>query len=95
MIPRILVFFLASTVTSITIAAPHTITLDVRNMACPVCPLTVKKALERVPGVRQVAVDYANKTATVQFDDAIATADKLTEATKAAGYPSTVKGDEK
>lgn len=93
--PRILVFILASTVASVAVAAPRTITLDVRNMTCPVCPLTVKKALERVPGVRQVAVDYASKTATVQFDDATATPGKLTEATQAAGYPSTVKGDEK
>jgi mercuric ion binding protein len=60
-----------------------------------VCPLTVKKSLERVSGVQQVTVDYASKTATVQFDDAITTADKLTEATKNAGYPSTIKKDEK
>jgi mercuric ion binding protein len=72
-------------------AAPRTVTLDVQNMTCPVCPLTVKKALERVPGVQQVAVDYASKTATVRFDDATATADKLTDATKTAGYPSAVK----
>lgn len=95
MIPRILLFFLASALVSVAVAAPRTITLNVRNMTCPVCPLTVKKALERVPGVRQVAVDYASKTATVQFDDATATPSKLTEATQAAGYPSTIKGDGK
>jgi mercuric ion binding protein len=77
------------------LAAPHTVTLEVQNMTCPVCPLTVKKALERVSGVQQVTVDYASKSATVQFDDAIATADKLTEATGNAGYPSTVKKDGK
>lgn len=73
------------------VAAPQTVTLDVQNMTCAVCPLTVKKALERVTGVQQVTVDYASKTATVHFDDAIASSDKLTEATQAAGYPSTVK----
>lgn len=89
---QILPLLLAFAVTSgAALAAPRTVTLDVQNMTCPVCPLTVKKALERVPGVQQVAVDYASKTATVQFDDATATADKLTEATKAAGYPSTVR----
>lgn len=76
------------------VAAPRTVALDVQNMTCAVCPLTVKKALEQVSGVRQVTVDYASKTATVQFDDAAASAEKLTEATKAAGYPSTIK-DEK
>jgi len=28
----------------------QTVTLDVQNMTCAVCPITVKKALERVPG---------------------------------------------
>lgn len=91
--PRILSFFLAIAVTfGVALAAPRTVTLDVQNMTCAVCPLTVKKALEGVSGVQKVSVDYASKTATVQFDDTTATADKLTEATKAAGYPSTVKG---
>jgi len=90
---RILSFFLAFSVTSgAALAAPRTVTLDVQNMTCSVCPLTVKKALEGVSGVQKVSVDYASKTATVQFDDVTATADKLTESTKAAGYPSTVKG---
>ncbi|MDD5410202.1 MAG: cation transporter [Methylobacter sp.] len=55
--------------------------------------MTVKKALEHVSGEQQVKVDYANKTATVQFDDTAATADKFTEATKVAGYPSSIKKD--
>lgn len=79
----------------IAFAAPRTVTLEVRNMTCPVCPLTVKKALERESGVQQVTVDYSHKTATVQFDDAIVTPDKLTEATGNAGYPSTLQEDGK
>jgi mercuric ion binding protein len=90
---RILPFFFALLVASgAVLAAPRTVTLDMQNMTCPLCPLTVKKALERVSGVQQVSVDYASKSATVQFDDASATVDKLTEATKAAGYPSALKG---
>jgi mercuric ion binding protein len=93
---KILLFFWAVAVTSgLALAASRTITLNVQNMTCAVCPITVKKALEHVPGVQQVSVDFASKTATVQFNDTKATADKLTEATKAAGYPSTVKGDGK
>lgn len=69
--------------------------LDVQNMTCAVCPITVKKALEHVSGVQQVTVDYASKTATVEFDDAAATAEQLTEATKNAGYPSSVKENKK
>jgi mercuric ion binding protein len=88
---RIVLFFLAFVATSGgALAASRTVTLDVKNMTCAVCPITVKKALEHVAGVQQVAVSYPDKTATVQFDDAATTADQLTEATKNAGYPSSV-----
>lgn len=93
---KILMVFLALfAISGHALAASRTVTLDVQNMTCAVCPITVKKALERVAGVQHVAVDYDSKTATVQFDDATITADKLTEATKDAGYPSTVKGNGK
>lgn len=93
---KILLLFFAFAVTSgAALAATRTVTLDVQNMTCAVCPLTVKKALEHVSGVQKVTVDYASKTATVEFDDAVATADQLTEATKNAGYPSSVKEDKK
>jgi mercuric ion binding protein len=93
---RIFLFFLAFVATSgVALAASRTVTLDVKNMTCAVCPLTVKKALEHVAGVQQVTVDYASKTATVEFDDATATPDQLTEATKNAGYPSSIKAEPK
>ena len=72
-------------------AAPDTVTLSVPGMNCPVCPITVKKALTRVDGVSSVAVDYGRKEATVTFDDAKASVDALTQATANAGYPSSVK----
>ena len=34
----------------------RTITLDVTNMDCAVCPITVRKALEKVPGVTSAKV---------------------------------------
>ncbi len=92
MLNKLLMLFLAFAVISGgALAASRTLTLDVQHMTCAVCPITVKKALEHVSGVHQVSVDYASKTATVQFDDTVATADQLTEATKAAGYPSSLK----
>jgi mercuric ion binding protein len=92
---RIFLFFLAFAASSVALAASRTVTLDVKNMTCAVCPLTVKKALEQIAGVQQVSVSYANKTATVQFDDAATTTDQLTEATKNAGYPSSIKAEPK
>ncbi len=72
-------------------AANRSVMLEVQNMNCLVCPLTVKKALNNVNGVQQVEIDYESKIATVTFDDTVTTAAKLTEATTNAGYPSTVK----
>lgn len=72
-------------------AAPQTVTLEVRNMTCSLCPITVRKALEKVPGVNAVAVDLATQTATVTYDPDRTQAAALTRATTDAGYPSTVK----
>lgn len=71
-------------------APPQTATLAVENMTCGTCPIVVKKALERVPGVTQTSVDFDKKTAAVTFDPAKTTATKLTQATTEAGFPSKV-----
>jgi mercuric ion binding protein len=72
-------------------AAPQTVTLDVQNMTCPTCKVTVKKALEKVPGVAEAKVDYDKKTATVRFDPDRTNTAALAKATTEAGYPSTVR----
>jgi mercuric ion binding protein len=69
----------------------QTVTLDVQNMTCAVCPITVKKALERVPGVTDAKVDFVKKTATISFDPDKANLGALTKATTEAGYPSSVQ----
>ena len=71
--------------------ATKTVTLAVENMTCAVCPITVRKALEKVPGVAKVKVDFDTKTATVTFDPAKAKIEDLTRATTEAGYPSAPK----
>lgn len=72
-------------------ATPQTTTLHVQNMTCELCPITVKKSLERVPGVSQVRIDFAKKTATVTFDADQAQVSTLVKATADAGYPSTLR----
>ncbi len=69
---------------------PQTVTLKVQNMTCSVCPITVKKALEKVRGVANVKVDLGAKTATVTFDPEKANAGALIKATTEAGYPASV-----
>jgi mercuric ion binding protein len=70
--------------------APQTVVLDVQKMTCPVCPITVRKSLEKVQGVSHAKVDFDRKTATVTFDPDEASPARLIEATTNAGYPSSV-----
>ena len=71
-------------------ATPETVTLDVKNMTCEVCPITVKKSLEKVSGVSAARINFDEKTATVTFDPDKVQPEALTKATTNAGYPSTV-----
>jgi mercuric ion binding protein len=68
--------------------ATKTVTLAVENMSCAACPITVRKALEKVPGVAKVKVDFDTRTASVTFDPSKTKVDDLTRATTEAGYPS-------
>ena len=72
-------------------AATQTVTLSVPDMKCAACPITVKKALKKVEGVENIEVNLEKKEALVTFDDAKTTVEALLEATKNAGYPSTVR----
>lgn len=74
-------------------AAPQTVTLAVSKMTCAACPITVKKALSRVPGVTEVRVSYERMQATVMFDDTQTNVAALTRATTEAGFPSTLAKD--
>jgi mercuric ion binding protein len=69
-------------------ASPKTVTLNVSGMTCAACPITVKKALEKVQGVSKVDVRFENKQVLVTFDDAKTNTDALVKATTNAGYPS-------
>ena len=69
-------------------ASPKTVTLNVSGMTCAACPITVKKALEKVQGVSKVDVRFEKKQVLVTFDDAKTNTDALVKATTNAGYPS-------
>src|SRR5665213_1441779 len=71
-------------------AAPRQVTLSVPTMDCATCPITIKAALLRVPGVTRAQVSYARRHAVVRFDDAKTDVAALTRATGDAGYPSFV-----
>ena len=69
----------------------QTAVLDVQNMTCSVCPITVKKALSKIEGVVEAKVIWEPKEAVVTYDDTKTTPAALTKATENAGYPSTIK----
>lgn len=86
---RLLFAALLATPLGVLAADPQTVVLDVQNMTCELCPITVKKALDKVPGVVASKIDFAKKTATVTFDPDRANVAALVKATTNAGYPST------
>lgn len=73
--------------------ATKTVTLSVPGMTCSACPITVKVALTKIPGVSNTAVSYEKRQAVVSFDDTKTNAAALTQATANAGFPSSVLGD--
>ncbi len=82
--------FLLSSITVVANAAPKTVILSIPSMDCPVCPITVKRALSQVSGVSQTIVNFERRQAVVTFDDSKTTVGALTDSTKNAGYPSTL-----
>jgi len=93
-VSRSLMFAVFLVLSSVTVAADviKTVTLEVQGMNCAACPITVKTALKRVPGVSDVKVDYNTGIAEVNYDPSKTSADELAKAVTTVGYPTTVKG---
>lgn len=76
-----------------TLAADNelTVTFDVQKMTCATCPIAVRKAMERVDGVKQVAVSLEDNSAVVTFDTSATTAAAIGQASTDVGFPATVR----
>ena len=75
-------------------AAPNgeeTVSFSVEKMICATCPIAVRKAMERVDGVKEVKVDFDSKTAVVTFDSGMTTADAIGAASTNVGFPATAQ----
>lgn len=86
-IPRLLLVLMAVAAAP-ALAAPRQVTLTVPTMDCATCPVTIRLALMKVPGVSKAVVSYKHRTAQVVFDDAKTDVAALARATEGAGYPS-------
>lgn len=74
-----------------TAAHARTATFAIANMTCATCPITVKKAMQGVNGVKSVSVDFDSKTATVAFDPSVTNVKAIAAASTNAGYPASIK----
>lgn len=74
------------------VAAEQTVIFTIDNMTCALCPVTVKRAMEGVEGVRAVEIDLNARTATVVFDTAATSTDAIATASANAGYSARVAG---
>ncbi|MBI2753742.1 MAG: cation transporter [Betaproteobacteria bacterium] len=72
-------------------AEPARVVLDVPSMDCSLCPISVKKALDRIPGVLEANADLATKTAVAKYDPDQVSPETLAKAVTNAGYPATIR----
>ena len=86
-------FLTALSISMLSSAAIQKVTLNVAGMTCSSCPITVKKALNKVKGVQQVKTSLKLKQAIIRFDDTQTSPQKLVEVTTNAGYPSTISAN--
>jgi copper chaperone CopZ len=62
------------------------VTLKVQGMQCDGCANTIKALVEREPGVKTVAVSFAEGEARVLYDPATISEDKLVALVERPGY---------
>lgn len=70
----------------------QTQTFAIENMYCAACPITVRKVMEGVAGVKSVKVNFEAKTATAVYDPATATIAAIAAASTNVGYPAKAIG---
>lgn len=63
-----------------------TLTLPVKGMTCAACQARVQRSLEKAPGVATAAVNLMLNSATVTFDPATTTPERIVEVINDSGY---------
>ncbi len=73
-------------------AKPETASFEIEGMTCEIgCAKTIQKELAGLEGVQDATIDFEKKTATVKFDAAKQTPEKLVETVEAAADGKTYK----
>lgn len=68
-------------------------TFPVLEMTCAACAVSVESMLKSTEGVQDAGVNFANQTAWVQYNPAIATPQHLQQAVRAIGYDLVIDTD--
>jgi len=71
--------------------AMQTVTLSVPDMTCSTCPIQVRHALSKVPGVSKASASLERKEAVVTYDESKTSPEALLKATADIGFPATLK----
>jgi periplasmic mercuric ion binding protein len=71
-------------------AATTQTSLSIEGMTCASCETSIKIALSKLDGVSEVTVDYDTKSATVQHDPNLTSAQTLADSVTGLGYTTTV-----
>lgn len=66
---------------------------DIVGMTCSSCSAHVEKAVGKLDGVRQTAVNLLSNNMTVEFDETMLTADQIIKAVEQSGYGASLKRD--
>jgi mercuric transport protein len=74
-------------------ATPKKVVLDVQNMTCAACSITIGKALDKVAGVQSKQVDAQAATVTVIFDPSRTSVTEVSRAVTEAGFPAKARID--
>ena len=90
-VSRTLAILAVMTAAPLASAGQQTVQLTVPTMDCATCPITIKAALSKVPGVAKVKVSYEKREAVIVYDDTQATVADLKKATEDVGYPAMLK----
>jgi mercuric ion binding protein len=70
---------------------PKRVVLDIPSMDYLLCPISVKKALEHMPGVLDAKADLATKRAEATYDPDRVSPEALAKAVTDARYPASIR----
>jgi mercuric ion binding protein len=73
-------------------AKPETASFKIEGMTCAMgCAKTIEKEIAEINGVQKATVDFDKKEATVEFDRAVLTPEKIFSTVEATGDGTTYK----